>query len=233
MKKRPLITVHLIVISVLFILLAISCKKDEGDNPETVTDIDGNVYNTVTIGSQVWMKENLKTTKYNDGVDIPEIANNIEWGNLVSGAYCWYENNETTNKNTYGGLYNWHAINSGKLCPSGWHIPSDAEWTELITNQGGENIAGGKLKEAGTTHWVSPNTGADNKSNFTALPGGYRLTNGDYEGIGYYGVWWSSTGSPSTNGRYWSVLNSESFVDRGPFSKEGFSIRCLKNSIQP
>ena len=116
---------------------------------------------------------NLKTTKYNDGTSIPNVTNDTSWSNLTTGAYCWY-NNDVSYKNPYGALYNWYAVNTGKLAPKGWHVPSDAEWTTLITYLGGESIAGGKLKEAGTTHWLSPNTEATNSTGFSALPGGRR-----------------------------------------------------------
>ncbi|MBI5010148.1 MAG: fibrobacter succinogenes major paralogous domain-containing protein, partial [Bacteroidia bacterium] len=137
-----------------------------------VSDIDGNVYQTVTIGTQVWMKENLKTTKLNDGIALPNVIDNAAWAALTTTGYCWYNNDATTYKSTYGALYNWYAVNTGKLCPIGWHVPSDDEWTLLTTFRGGYSVAGGKLKETGTLHWTSPNTGATNETGFTALPGG-------------------------------------------------------------
>ena len=145
------------------------------DNSGTVTDIDGNIYHTVTIGNQVWMKENLKTTKYKNATNIEYIGSDgLVWQLNTTGAYAWY-NNDSTWKYTYGALYNWSAVNSAKgLCPAGWHVPSDAEWTILTTYLGGANIAGGKMKETSTLLWESPNTGATNKSGFTALPGGYQ-----------------------------------------------------------
>ncbi|MCB9001260.1 MAG: fibrobacter succinogenes major paralogous domain-containing protein [Bacteroidales bacterium] len=158
----------------------------------TVTDIDGNTYITVTIGNQVWMAENLKTTHYNDGTAIPNVTDGNEWAALTTGAYCWYSN-ATAYKDTYGALYNWYAVNTGKLAPTGWHVATDAEWTTLTTYLGGESVAGGKLKETDTTHWASPNTGATNETGFTALPGGYRGRGGAFGGIGGYGYWWSAT----------------------------------------
>jgi uncharacterized protein (TIGR02145 family) len=227
--KKCILKIHLFGISVFFLLLVISCKKENDDT--TVTDIDGNVYNTITIGSQVWLKENLKTTKYNDGAEIPNVIDNTEWGNLTSGAYCWYDNNEATYKNSYGALYNWFAANTNKICPIGYHIPSDAEWTELSEYLGGSGIAGGKLKEIGTTHWMTPNTGATNESNFTALPGGWRSYNGTFNLIREIGYWWSSTQYTSSESAYSSSLgyDSDDFFRHGSNKKNGHFIRCLKN----
>jgi len=126
-------------------MLSGSCKKKDNNNPtpSTVTDIDGNVYHIVAIGTQVWMAENLKTTKYNDGTFIPLVTDSTAWGNLSTPGYCWYNNDAATYKNTYGALYNWFTVNTGKLSPKGWHIPSDTEWETLITYLGGESLAGG------------------------------------------------------------------------------------------
>jgi uncharacterized protein (TIGR02145 family) len=139
---------------------------------EVVTDIDGNVYNTVTIGDQVWMAENLKTTKLNDGTSISNAIDNIAWASLSTPGYCWFINNRATYE-IYGALYNWYAVYTDKLCPTGWHVPSNSEWTTLTDHLGGAEVAGGKLKESGSSHWASPNTGATNVTGFTALPGGY------------------------------------------------------------
>jgi len=232
MKKRPIITVHLIIISVLFILLATSCKKDEGDNPETVTDIDGNVYNTVIIGSQVWMKENLKLTRMNDGTTITIITDNDLWNNSTTPAYCWF-NNDEKNKEGYGALYNWYAVNSGKLCPEGWHVSTDEEWTELTNIFGGEALAAGKLKATGTVEggdglWKSPNLNANNESGFSALPGGDRITNGFIDQIGEWGFWWTSTSYSETHAWVRDMGANYSEVSRYRSLKtSGLSVRCL------
>jgi len=188
----------LFIIGLLFILLS-SCKKSNDDNnsintPETgtVTDVDGNIYKTVKIGTQWWMAENLKTTKYNDGISIPLVTADT-FSNLTTPGYCWYNNDAATYKNTYGALYNWYAVNTGKLAPSGWHVPTDAEWTILTNLLGGDSIAGGKMKEAGITHWLSPNTGANNSSGFSGLPGGARYHFGMFLYVGREGSWWSAT----------------------------------------
>jgi uncharacterized protein (TIGR02145 family) len=195
--------------------------------PMTVTDIDGNVYNAITIGGQVWMKENLKTTQYNVGYQIPYITDDALWVSTTSPAYCWY-NNDISNKDIYGALYNGYAIDTGLICPTGWHVPSDAEWTTLATYLGGVNVAGGKMKETGTTHWQSPNTGADNSSSFTGLPGGCRYFNPVWIGIGSFGYWWSSTHNSTA---LWirRLSYGSSNIDRMNFGVYGFSVRCIKD----
>jgi len=193
----------------------------------TISDYDGNVYNTVKIGGQIWMAENLKTTKYNNGTDIPLVTDNTAWANLTTPAYCWYNNNSSY-KDTYGALYNWYTVNTGNLCPSGWHVPSDAEWTTLIDYLGGE--PGGKLKETDTTHWHSPNIGATNESGFTALPGGVRDVSGMFGNIGYYGYWWSATEDGTDLAWYRDMTYNGSYVARyNTHKKLGFSVRCVRD----
>ncbi|SEW28418.1 major paralogous domain-containing protein [Chitinophaga sp. YR573] len=193
-------------------------------NEETIKDIDGNVYRTVTIGTQVWMAENLKTTRYNDGTEIPLVTEQSAWYNLNAPGYCWYNND----RNIYGALYNWYALNTGKLCPPGWHIPSDDEWAILIAYLGGDAIAGGKMKDAGTMHWLSPNTGATNSSGFTALPAGFRGKSGFIPGSN--ALFWSSTAFDASDA--WTrYLQSETIVAgrKNGGMYHGFSIRCLKD----
>jgi len=198
--------------------------------PSTISDIDGNTYNVIRIGSQLWMKENLKTTKYNDGTSIPVITDNIAWLNLTTPGYCWYNNDAATYKATYGALYNWYTVNTGKLCPTGWHVPTDAEWTILTDYLGGESLAGGKLKEAGTSHWASPNTGATNETGFTGLPGGYRLIDGTFNLIGNYGIWWSATETDATNAWYRILACDNTYLSRLFNNKQlGFSVRCVRD----
>jgi uncharacterized protein (TIGR02145 family) len=204
------------------------------DNTVTFTfteckDGDNNYYPAIQIGTQLWMAENLKTTKYNDGAtSIPNVTGNNAWINLTSPAYCWYNNDEAAYKNTYGALYNWYTVSDGNLCPTGWHVPSDPEWSTLVSSLGGNNVAGGILKETGLTHWNSPNLGATNEYGFTALPGGSR---GDiFFDIGKYGDWWSSTKSSSTDAWYWEVGFSNVVVNKDADNiLMGFSIRCIKN----
>ena len=195
-----------------------------------VKDKDGNLYHIVTIEDQVWLVENLKTTKYNDGTDIPLVTDKTDWSNLSTPGYCWYSNDSFQYKNVYGALYNWYTINSGKLCPSGWHVPTDAEWGTLILHVGGVINAGGKLKEAGTVHWISPNTGATNETGFTALPGGARNYSGNFGLILERGFWWSSTENSSTNAIYRALLYNSSNAESGNDNKKyGYSVRCIKD----
>lgn len=198
--------------------------------PTTITDVDGNTYNTVTIGGQTWMKENLRTTKYNDGSSITfPNTNNPAWQSNVNGAYSWYSNN-TLYKNDYGALYNWYAASNANLAPKGWHVATDADWNVLADNYGGETLAGGKLKEAGTSHWKAPNTGATNASLFTALPGGSRDLSGTYDTFGFNGNFW--TASSSNVNDAWSryVYYGNTFIYRYAYNKHfGYSVRCVLN----
>jgi uncharacterized protein (TIGR02145 family) len=226
MKNRIKI-LSLIVIG-LFLAFMIGCEED--DNNNTVTDIDGNIYTTVTIGTQVWTVENLAVTKYNDGTAIPLVTDESEWSKLTTAGYCWYNNEESTYKKPYGALYNWHAVNSGKLCPKGWHVPSDAEWSTLSEYLKGDSIAGSKLKEADTTHWKNPNTGTTNESGFTALPGGGHYFNGKYGWLGRYGTYWTSTeGSSSSAWTRYVRYNSKALFRESYDKKTGYSVRCIKD----
>ncbi len=194
-----------------------------------VKDADGNSYKLVKIGNQLWMAENLKTTKYNDGTLIPLVTDTVDWSILTTPAYCWPNNHDST-KYTYGGLYNWHTVNTGNLCPTGWHLPSDAEWTELTNYLGGVSVAGGKMKETGTAHWTSPNTGATNESGFSGLPGGNRSYNGLFDYFGSRSYWWSSTENTADNAlvRY-LVYNGANIIRISYNKKNGYSVRCLRD----
>ena len=190
------------------------------------TDIDGNSYPLVKIGNQFWFQENLKTSKYNDGTLITEVTDNTEWSNLTTGAWCNYNNNISYDS-IYGKLYNWYAVETGKLCPLGFHVPTDEEWTLLTDYLGGESVAGGKLKEVGTVHWNSPNEGATDEVGFTALPGGCS-DSGSFGTVRYAGYWWSAT--PSFSNLSWArgLYNDSANVNRGNSNKiNGFSVRCL------
>ena len=227
-------------IFLLFLIIAQSltgCKKEEQDTT-IMTDIDGNTYDLITIGTQVWAKQNLKTTRYNDGTMIPLVTGNSgnSWESQSAGAYCWYGNDETQNGGTYGALYNWHAVNSAKLCPAGWHIPTRIEWINLTFTLEGPLVAGTKLKEADTIHWAgpapdsSPFPVATNESEFTALPGGSR-SGPVFSGLRSYGVWWSSTSDNSDNSWSFNLYGNIESTDINSYSnKDGFSVRCLRNS---
>jgi uncharacterized protein (TIGR02145 family) len=197
-----------------------------------LTDVDGNIYNTVTIGTQIWMKENLKTTHYRNGDPIPNIISNTGWSVLITGAYANY-NNDAANVATYGRLYNWYtATDARNIAPAGWHVPSDAEWVVLINYLGGPSLAGGKLKEAGFAHWSNTNTTGDNSSGFTGLPGGHRTNNGPFTGMGIVGHWWSSTPIYTTDAfllflesSSGSVSSPSGYTDK----RYGLSVRCVKD----
>jgi uncharacterized protein (TIGR02145 family) len=200
-----------------------------------VTDIDGNFYNSIIINGQEWMKENLKVSKYRNGNPIPTNLSNSSWQNTTSGAYAIY-NNDAANNTTYGKLYNWYAVADPRgLCPAGWHVPSDAEWTTLETFLGGVGVAGGKMKstgtiQAGTGLWYSPNQDATNSSGFTALPGGYGIFDGTFGAIGSFGYWWSSTEYSSTNAWDRNLFYDDGYSSRGnDYKQSGFSVRCLRD----
>ncbi len=199
----------------------------------TVTDIDGNVYKTITIGSLTWMAENLRTTKYRNGDAIPEVTANSTWKSLKSDAYCNYENTKDLDQiATLGRLYNWFAVtDSRNLAPAGWHVATDAEWSSLTTFLGGESVAGGKLKEASTLHWNSPNTSATNSSGFTALPSGRReYDSGVFINLGYDGFWWTSSAYNPDYSWYRDIHYTFASINRANFHKQyGFSVRCVKD----
>ncbi len=222
------------------ILITSSCKKEEEEI--TVEDIDGNVYKTVLIGDQLWMAENLKTTKYNTGDRIPNVKDNMDWIDLTTGARCYYNNDSTVFVGTYGALYNWFAVtDSRKLCPAGWHVPTDSEWKELEMFLGMSQAdadahewrgtdEGGKLKETGTINWASPNTGANNSTGFTGRPGGYRNWFGPFEEEGNWGIWWTATEFDATYAwkRNMSSEYSKIYNFYNPKIAR-FSVRCLKD----
>ncbi|HPS71855.1 MAG TPA: FISUMP domain-containing protein [Bacteroidales bacterium] len=191
---------------------------------------DGRNYKMITIGTQTWMAENLNTIKYNDGTDIPQVTNPSSWNYIETPAYCWYENNQELFGETYGPLYNWYSVNTGKLCPLGWHVPSDSEWSTLVNYCGGDQIAGNKLKEIKNFHWSYPNTGADNESGFTALPGGFRDYNGDFITVNLLGYWWCSSEGGDWCAWYRYMHKDFSNVIRvNENKKRGLSVRCVKD----
>jgi uncharacterized protein (TIGR02145 family) len=193
------------------------------------TDGDGNNYQVVQIGTQTWMGENLKTTKYNDGTNIPLVTDPVAWLNLTNPGYCWY-NNDISNKPSYGAIYNFYAVSTGKICPSGWHVPLDSEWSVLTDYLGGSTVAGNKLKDSGTDYWQSTSAMTTNESGFTALPGGdrYITSNGGYifYDLSYSAVFWTGTYNFS---RRINSTSSEIFRVAFGNNASGFSIRCLKD----
>jgi uncharacterized protein (TIGR02145 family) len=234
---------------------SITFKRPPVDPNGIVTDIDGNTYQSVTNCAQTWTQSNLNVSKYSDGTPIPQVIDPTAWNNLTTGAWCYY-NNDPANEAVYGKLYNWYAVagiydaasyvNSAlrkKLAPTGWHVPSDAEWSSFINcldpnADGGNtipNIAGGKMKatgtiQAGTGLWQNSNTDATNASGFTGLPAGYRRFNGSFNSIGNYGDWWSSSENNSTTAWNRNLSYSNGNAHRYYNNKKlGFSVRCLRD----
>jgi uncharacterized protein (TIGR02145 family) len=199
-----------------------------GDN--TVTDVEGNVYKTVTIAEQVWMAENLKTTKLRDGTPIQNVTPDESWKSLNTPAYCWYDNN-MSNKNKYGALYNWFCVQSNLICPAGWHVPTFAEVEALYKFLGGRPEAGGKLKEAGTISWFPPNTGASNSTGFHALPGGFRMAHGPFAAVGKSALFWTSTPYRGYDSYIYKLDHNtkELGVSSNTANVHGISIRCIKD----
>jgi len=199
-------------------------------NAQTVKDIDGNIYVTVPIGNQIWIEENLKTTRYNDGKKIPLVTDQKAWKNLNSPGYCFYNNNPR-NGEIYGALYNWYTVETGKLCPSGWHVPTLGEWKAMAAFLGDPLNAGDKLKEAGNEHWPNRLVNATNDFDFTALPGGTRLYSGFFPTFGNsYAVWWTSTAYSSLAAWNYGLHDSSSRIFNGyDIKQSGFSVRCIKD----
>lgn len=190
----------------------------------------GYAQDTVTIGTQTWMKKNLDVSKYRNGDVIQEVTDPSAWANLITGAWCYYEN-KSDNGTTYGKLYNWYAVNDPRgLAPAGWHIPTDAEWTSLVAFLRGESVAGGAMKETGTTHWMSPNSDATNSSGWAGLPGGSLDPIGTFFGVPRSGGWWSSTESDTTNAWRRRLYFKDGYIERLSTNKQsGFSVRCVRD----
>lgn len=241
--KKIVIELFLIIIATLFL---ISCSKDKEpitppttnggnniNNPSTgtVIDVDGNVYNTIVIGTQEWMTENLRTTKYCNGDPVPNVTDSSQWNSLSTGAWVFYNNNSQY-ENPYGKLYNWYSVSDVRnICPCSWHVPTHTEWNVLINYLGGDSLAGGKMKSIGTQLWLYPNINATNESGFSGIPGGYLIASGSFNFVGAGGYWWSST--EITPGLAWSsflLYNSGiAYINGSSNMKNGASIRCIKD----
>ena len=241
-----------IVTSFALLLLAIcSCSKDEDNNASSsnsnnlrVSSVNNNVafFPSVTIGSQVWMTRNLEVTTYRDGTPIPGVPNPSSWQQLTTGAWCYYEN-VGANGTTYGKIYNWYAVAGiydaaslanpalrKTLAPSGWHIPSNTEWAYLVNILGGQNVAGGKMKETGTLHWFSPNINATNSSGFTGLPGGGRTSGGYYDWLRNSSAFWSSTELDANQAWYLTLWYNDAKAPMSSVFKDyGWSVRCIRD----
>jgi len=246
MKNNNRIWIYPLVIGLVVVFIN-GCKKDYNSNDSsqnrglifnpnltygTVTDIDGNVYKTISIGTQTWMAENLKVTRYRNGDSISKITDATPWSDLTAGAYCVYSNNSDKGA-IYGKLYNWYSlIDSRNICPNGWHVPTDTEWETLYSYLGGYvSITSNKMRETGITHWAYINDGATNVSGFTAIPGGMRDFGGLFTDVGQMGFWWSSAPAGdyyNLDAVYYYLDNSG--VNRGVGSKKnGMSVRCVKD----
>ena len=209
-------------------------------NYGTLSDIDGNIYKTIQVGSQIWMAENLKTIRFNDASSITNVTSAYNWTRMTTPAYCWYSNDSASYKPSNGALYNWYAVNTNKLCPNGWHIPTKEEWTALFDNLGGKDLAAGKIQEKGTNHWQSQGSDVSNSSGFTALPCGYRndgLTDGVFGELGRGASWYSSTFDTSFSksfavSLFISVYSGPRLgIDYVNYSTQGKSIRCIKDKV--
>ncbi|MGM0582769.1 MAG: fibrobacter succinogenes major paralogous domain-containing protein [Bacteroidota bacterium] len=227
-----------------------SCEPEELSNPSnplngrttavfnpdkkygTMTDIDGNIYKTIVIGEQTWMAENLRVTHYRNGVEIPNIIDNDEWGTLTTGAYCNYNNTQDLDTiATYGRLYNWYAVaDTQQLAPKGWRVPGIADWLELIEYLGGDSIASKHLKEVGTSHWVD-DFDTDNSSGFTAIPNGHRYLAEDYSGIGSFSVLWTASNYSTDKSGFLYLYDFDSNIWKGVnYKLNGYSVRLIKGT---
>jgi uncharacterized protein (TIGR02145 family) len=233
MKKRKSYLIFPLLIIGCILIFSYSCKKSDSGTQQvttgaTVTDIDGNVYPVVTIGSQTWMAANLKTTKFRNGHPITMVSDSLQWSTDTAAAYCNYGNN-AANASVYGFYYNfWAVTDSNNIAPAGWHVPTDAEWDTLVSFLG--TGAGGKLKATGTTYWLSPNAGATNSTGFSGLPGGDRSNSGLFHYLGTYGCFWCSTESSVANAPEHVLSTNSANVIRLVEPKGlGLSVRCVKD----
>lgn len=217
------------IISILLILIGAAIGCEEDNTPDVVfgkvTDIEDNVYKTVAIGTQIWMAEDLRVTKYNDGTPITNVSDKNTWAVTTSSAFCWFNNEKA-----WGALYNWYAVNTGKLAPMGWHVPTDEDWTVLTDFLEGEDVAGGKLKQTGNEIWGDPNIGATNLSGFTSIPGGCRDLNGNFINFGACAFYWTATEYHPFDSWERQIFWSEARIYREHVGKVyGFSVRCVKD----
>jgi len=255
MFTKPLQRLFSSCLAIAAIMIVISCNPDdeatntsggsgnsvgppdetsEWRNPNldygSVTDQDGNNYATIEIGTQEWMAENLRTTKYANGDPIPNVTDSAQWSNLTTGAWAHYEN-DSQFEVPYGKLYNWYTVADPRnVCPTGWHVPTDAEWTVLTDYLGGEAVAGGKMKSTGTEHWQSPNVNATNESGFTGVPCGSRFYNGIFGYVNNVGTFWSSSQDTSIHAINRLLYFNNELVDKYyGVNTVGLAVRCVRN----
>jgi uncharacterized protein (TIGR02145 family) len=225
----PLWLKYLIALSGVILFTLSGCEKGN-DTPDPVADIDGNIYETIMLGNQVWMAENLRTTRLNDGSEIRLITKNQEWYNNSAPAFSWYNNDSSMFKVPYGALYNGYVAANEKICPAGWRVPDKDDWKQLIQSFGDTIDAGGRLKVEGS-QWHFPNMGGDNSSGFTALPAGMRYFEGTYSSLSYFTAYWSTTGPDTTSLSFMSLSYLDAKATFGVKSKRhGFSIRCIRDN---
>jgi len=238
MKKNSILLLLLLFSFIVTLTTSCSSKPDN-----TVRDEDGNVYHTIKIGNQIWMVENLKTTKYNDGTTIPFVTDNIAWSHLSTPGYCWYNNNKIAYENSYGALYNWYTVNTGRLAPIGWHVATLTDWENLekyIKSKPAKSESIAKSLAA-VTNWTNDtipgSIGSDlsknNSSGFTAFPGGYRGNYGGFHDIGSTACWWPANMENGMAGAWYLSLYSQSsgrLCKYCTYRRSGFSVRCVKNS---
>ena len=219
---------YCVVICILLLPLLWSCEKD--NTPVSVSDIDGNVYQTLEINNKVWMAENLRTTRFSDGEEIKLVTKNTEWMKNHEPGFAWYNNDSSMFKVPYGGLYNAYAAMDERICPEGWHVPSLEEIKSLVSSLGDSTSAGGKLKVEGLSQWHSPNTGGGNSSGFSALPAGLRYFEGTFSSLSYFTAFWTTTEADSSSAYFLglSYLDATASISKKS-KKNGFSIRCIKD----
>jgi uncharacterized protein (TIGR02145 family) len=230
----------LISVFCVSLLLSGGCQKDSEQKKEPdptppvkgIKDIDGNVYDTIVIGKQVWMKQNLKVQRYRNGDSIATTISpsfNIQGEEVPEYQWAYEGNNQLAN--IYGRLYTWFAAtDTRKICPEGWHIPTNTEWNSLFAYLGGIDVAGGKMKDTGIVYWISTDTSVSNQSGFTALPGGCRGDDNLFNGLRYGAIWWSSTAANDHDALAICLYNYANYAGKGGFyMKSAFSVRCLKD----
>jgi uncharacterized protein (TIGR02145 family) len=203
----------------------------QNEAPETVIDVDGNTYHTVTIGNQVWTAENLRVARYRDGTPIPGVPESEEWSGLTTGAYCLPEHEPSAQGDRYGLLYNFHATQDRRgLCPAGWHVPTADEWRTLVDCLGGTEVAGGRMKETSSGLWRVSVPGTTNESGFSAVPAGGRGRFGEAAEVGYYATWWSSTPAEASSAWHWGLYPDRNGIRFNPGDQtSGFSVRCIRD----
>lgn len=223
--KTQKLRLGIIIVFLCGVFTTVSAQKAG----ESAKDVDGNIYESVVIGTQTWLTENLKSTRYDDATEIKEMKDNGEWAKATAPGFCWY-NNDAANKDEYGALYNWHVIKNGNICPKGWHVPTDAEWTTLETFVGGSAQAALMLKEKGTQHWKSTSDAVGDTYNFSAIAAGFRNSDGNFTYQLSDCCFWTATPSTPT----YAHNRSFSYYDKGINSRDiqrtnGYSIRCVKD----